>query len=127
LDDKVLSIGLNSLEVIGKESAHVHPKMHTSRFIWRDPLNTYGRLVAVLVLVDHFGILYNGIKASERATGWEALEPVRQAVRDTFGDVWEGVAEGVELRHEPGSPFMTDAFLHERKFLGINSSPAFVR
>ena len=39
----------------------------------------------------------------------------------------ESVACGVRLRHDHGSQFMSDDFQNEIAFLGIASSPAFVR
>jgi putative transposase len=44
-----------------------------------------------------------------------------------FGGFAEGVARGVRLRHDHGSQFMSDGFQAEIAFLGIASSPAFVR
>ena len=38
-----------------------------------------------------------------------------------------GGAEGLRLRHDHGSQFMSDDFQNELAFLGIESSPAFVR
>ena len=37
------------------------------------------------------------------------------------------VATGLALRHDHGSQFMSDTFQTELRFLGITSSPAFVR
>jgi len=39
----------------------------------------------------------------------------------------EGVATGLELRHDHGSQFVADDFQRELAFLGIAPSPAFVR
>jgi hypothetical protein len=41
-----------------------------------------------------------GIDAAKGATRWEALEPVRQAVRRCFGAIHAQAACGLELRHE---------------------------
>ena len=57
----------------------------------------------------------------------EALEPIRQGVRRHFGGFAEGVARGLALRHDHGSQYMADDFQKEICFLGIESSPAFVR
>ncbi|GIU77519.1 MAG: hypothetical protein KatS3mg005_0757 [Bryobacteraceae bacterium] len=62
-----------------------------------------------------------------RGTRFEALEPVRQAVREQFGGFSEGIALSVKLRHDHGSQFMSDDFQREIRFLGLESSPAFVR
>jgi putative transposase len=44
-----------------------------------------------------------GIHASQRADRFEALEPVRQAVREHFGGFAKGAAAGLQLRHDHGS------------------------
>ncbi len=52
---------------------------------------------------------------------------MRQAVREPFGGFAEGITFGVKLRHDYGSQFMSDDFQPEIRFLGMESSPAFVR
>lgn len=83
--------------------------------------------VSVLLTVDHHTAEILGIHAAKRATRWEALEPVRQAVRRCFGGIGEQVAAGVELRHDNGSQYISEDFQDEIAFLGLRSSPAFVR
>ena len=62
-----------------------------------------------------------------RATLCEALEPVCQGVRRHFGGLGATAARGLWLRHDHGSQYMSDHFQKEIAFLGIQSSPAFVR
>src|SRR3982750_981792 len=38
-----------------------------------------------------------------------------------------GIGRGLSIRHDHGSQYMSDAFQQELAFLGIASSPAFVR
>jgi putative transposase len=83
--------------------------------------------VAVFVAVDHCSAEYVGLHAARRATRFEALEPLRQGVRRHFGAFGEGIARGLALRHDHGSQYMADDFQKELRFLGIESSPAFVR
>lgn len=83
--------------------------------------------VAVFVAVDHHSAECVGIHAALRATRFEALEPLRQGVRRHFGAFAKGVARGLALRHDHGSQYMADDFQKELRFLGIESSPAFVR
>jgi putative transposase len=83
--------------------------------------------VAVFVAVDHCSAECVGIHAAQRATRFEALEPLRQGVRRHFGGFGEGIARGLALRHDHGSQYMADDFQKEIAFLGIESSPAFVR
>jgi len=82
---------------------------------------------AVFVAVDHCSAECVGIHAAPRATRFEALEPIRQGVREYFGGFASKVAHGLAVRHDHGSQYMADAFQNELKFLGIASSPAFVR
>lgn len=83
--------------------------------------------VAVFVAVDHHSAECVGIHAALRATRFEALEPLRQGVRRHFGAFAKDIARGLALRHDHGSQYMSDDFQKELRFLGITSSPAFVR
>jgi putative transposase len=82
---------------------------------------------SIFVTVDHSSTECLGIHAARRATRFEALEPLRQAVRFAFGAFGEGIASGLKLRHDHGSQFVADDYQRELAFLGIASSPAFVR
>jgi putative transposase len=81
----------------------------------------------VFIAVDHCSAECVGIHASRRADRFEALEPVRQAVREHFGGFARGAAAGLQLRHDHGSQYVSHDFQAEIRFLGIQSSPAFVR
>jgi transposase InsO family protein len=82
---------------------------------------------AVFVAVDHFSAECVGLHAARHANRFEALEPVRQGVRRHFGGFARGIATGLAVRHDHGSQYMSDDFQTELRFLGIESSPAFVR
>lgn len=82
---------------------------------------------AVFVAVDHCSAECVGIHASHRATRLNALEPIRQAVRNSFGAIGRDVAAGLKIRHDHGSQYMSGDFQKELRFLGATSSPAFVR
>jgi transposase InsO family protein len=83
--------------------------------------------VAVFVAVDHCSAGCVGIHAARRATRFEALEPLRQGVGRHFGAFAKDIAAGLAVRHDHGSQYMADEFQKELRFLGIESSPAFVR
>jgi len=83
--------------------------------------------VTVFIGVDHCTLEGVGIHAAKRATRFEALEPIRQGVRLQFGAVSAGIATGLQVRHDHGSQYMSDDFQAELRFLGVTSSPAFVR
>ena len=82
---------------------------------------------AVFVVVDHCSGECLGVHAARRATRFEALEPLHQAVHHSFGPFGKAVAAGTKLRHDHGSQFVADDFQRELDFLGLESSPAFVR
>jgi putative transposase len=81
----------------------------------------------IFIAVDHYTAECVGIHAARRGTRFEALEPLRQGIQTHFGAYREQVATGLALRHDHGSQFMSDYFQAELRFLGITSSPAFVR
>ena len=81
----------------------------------------------IFLAVDHCTGECIGLHAARRGTRFEALEPIRQGVREQFGGYQTAIAAGLSLRHDHGSQFMSDAFQDELRFLGIRSSPAFVR
>ena len=82
---------------------------------------------AVFVAVDHCSAECVGIHANHRATRHEALEPIRQGVRRSFGAIGRDLAAGLRIRHDHGSQYMSGDFQREIRFLGAESSPAFVR
>ena len=83
--------------------------------------------VTIFAAIDHCTAECVGIHAVKRATRFEALEPIRQGMREYFGQFSENVASGLQLRHDHGSQYMSDDFQNELRFLGVTSSPAFVR
>jgi transposase InsO family protein len=82
---------------------------------------------AVFVAIDHCSADCVGVHAALQANRFEALEPIRQGVRRCFGGFAQGIAAGLAVRHDHGSQYMSGAFQGELRFLGIESSPAFVR
>jgi len=116
----------------------VGPRVHDGTITTERPNQMWGTdatstvtqqdgLVTVFVGVDHCTLEGIGIHAARRATRFEALEPIRQGVRQQFGTFAPGSATGVQVRHDHGSQYMSDDFQAELRFLGITSSPAFVR
>ena len=82
---------------------------------------------AVFVAVDHCSAECVGLHASRSADRFEALEPIRQGVRERFGAFAKDIAHGLALRHDHGSQYVSHHFQSEIRFLGLASSPAFVR
>ena len=83
--------------------------------------------VTVFVAVDHCTTECLGLHAAKKATRFEALEPLRQGVRDYCGGFRSGAASGIRNRHDHGSQYMSDDYQAEIAFLGMKSSPSFVR
>lgn len=83
--------------------------------------------VTVFVAVDHCTTECVGLHAAKKATRFEALEPIRQGVRDYCGGFRAGAAAGIRNRHDHGSQYMSDDYQAEIAFLGMESSPSFVR
>lgn len=99
--------------------------------IWgSDATNTHTDLdgrVTVFAAIDHYTAECVGIHVVKKATRFEALEPIRQGLRTYFSGYSQGVAAGLLLRHDHGSVYMSDDFQNEIRFLGMQSSPSFVR
>ena len=83
--------------------------------------------MTVFAAIDHCTAECVGIYAVKKATRFEALEPIRQGIREYFTGFSAGSAVGLKLRHDHGSVYMSDDFQSEIQFLGIEPSPAFVR
>lgn len=83
--------------------------------------------VMIFAAIDHCTAECVGIHAAIHGDRFEALEPVRQGVREHFGDIAAAVAAGLTMRHDNGSQYTSADFQAELRFLGITSSPAFVR
>jgi putative transposase len=121
-----------------RQPAPVHGNPHNGTIVTQAPNQMWGTdatetftdldgRVSVFAAVDHCTTDCVGMHAVKKATRFEALEPIRQGVREHFGGFSAGIAAGVQLRHDHGSVFMSDDFQAEVQFLGMESSPAFVR
>jgi putative transposase len=118
---------------------HAHgPKAHDGTITTEVPDQMWGMdatscltrrdgVATVFVVVDHCAAECIGLHAARPGTRFEAVEPLRQGVRALFGDYEADIATGLRARHDHGSQYMSDYFQDELKFLGIESSPAFVR
>jgi len=82
---------------------------------------------SIFFAIDHCSLELVGIHAAKRGTRFEALEPLRQGIVDHFGVLGEKAAEGLTIRHDHGSQFISNTYQKELRFLGIKSSPSFVR
>lgn len=85
-----------------------------------------GLLCWVFLVIDHCTAECIGVHASLSGSRFEALEPLRQGVRELKGPIDRDVATGLAIRHDHGSQYMSHAFQEEIRFLGMRSSPAYV-
>ncbi len=114
------------------------PRVHDGRILTDEPDVMWGTDATttatldegsawVFAAVDHCTGEIVGIHASRSGSRFEALEPVNQGVRERFGRVEAGVAAGLALRHDHGTQYMSHAFQAQLAFLGVESSPSYVR
>ena len=61
--------------------------------------------VTVFAAIDHCTAECIGIHTAKKANRFEALDPVRQGVRDLFGAFSPNSAVGLRLRHDNGSVY----------------------
>src|SRR5262245_2395707 len=83
--------------------------------------------VCVFIAVDHCTAECIGVHASKSGNRFEALEPIRQGVREYFGGFAKGSATGLAIRPDHGSAYMSDDVQPELTSLGMTGSPSFVR
>ena len=121
-----------------RQSDPVRTNPHEGTIVTRAPNQMWGTdatatftdvegTITVFAAIDHCTAECVGIHAVKKATRFEALEPIRQGVKQYFGAFSAEVAAGLRLRHDHGSVYMSDDFQTEIKFLGMEPSPAFVR
>jgi putative transposase len=122
-----------------RRGGHAHgPKAHDGTIVTEEPDTMWGTdmtttvttgqgTVHVFVAVDHCTCECVGLHAAKGGNRFEALEPLRQGVREHFGTFEAGVARGLTIRHDHGSNYLSDDFQRELGFLGMASSPSFVR
>jgi putative transposase len=129
----------NALLAAPKARRNLGPRVHDGTITTEMPNVMWGidatgvftareGLASVFFAVDHCTGECIGIHVAPKGgTRFDALEVIRQGVREQFGEFDGGVAEGLSLRHDHGTQFTAHAFQDEIRFLGIESSPSFVR
>ena len=128
----------HDLQAPGKPRRILGPRTHDGTIITLAPDEMWGTDATATMLLDGqqatiFGIYDHctcellGIHAALKADRFEAIVPLHQACRASFGGVGKAIADGLKLRHDNGSQFISRAFQAELRFLGMDSSPSFVR
>ena len=126
--------GLLALHRVGRSEQRAHDGTITATAVdvmWGTDMTETVTLrdgrARVFVAVDHCSGECVGNHAARSGNRFEALEPVRQGVLRHFGRIGKDVAKGPALRHDHGSNYLSRDFQDEIAFLGIESSPSFVR
>jgi putative transposase len=78
------------------------------------------------IAIDHCSLDVPGWHVAKKGNRFAALEPIRQGVRSRWDKFEKDVAAGLKLRHDWGTQYTAEDFQTEIKFLGIESSPAYV-
>ena len=128
----------HDLQAPGKPRRTLGPRTHDGTITTMVPDEMWGTDATATMLLDGqqatiFGIYDHctcellGIHAALKADRYEAIVPLHQACRASFGGVGKAIADGLKLRHDNGSQFISRAFQAELRFLGMDSSPSFVR
>ena len=131
-------MGEHGLQVPQREGRPRGPRAHDGTITTERPEVMWGTdmtttvttaegTATVFVAVDHCNSECIGIHAAPTGDRFEALEPIHQGIREHFDGVQEGSATGLKLRHDHGTAYMSDHFQKQIDFLGIESSPSFVR
>jgi putative transposase len=121
-----------------RQPAPAHSNPHDGTIVTEAPNQMWGTdatatstdedgAVTIFAAIDHCTAECVGIHVVKKATRFEALDPIRQGVKEHFGTFSASCAVGLQLRHDHGSVYMSDDFRNEIQFLGIEPSPAFVR
>ena len=128
----------HGLQAPGKPRHSLGPRVHDGTITTLAPDEMWGTDATATMLLDGqqatiFGIYDHctcellGVHAALEANRYEAIVPLHQACRASFGGVGKAIAAGLKLRHDNGSQFISRAFQAELRFLGMDSSPSFVR
>jgi transposase InsO family protein len=127
--------GLQAPHRVGNDRG---PRVHDGTIIADAPNRMWGTdatqvmtrnegMATVFVAIDHFVGDVVGIHAARPGTRFEALEPIHQGIRAHYGQLTAHIATGLVLRHDHGPQYLSHAFQEELRFLGIESSPSFIK
>jgi len=110
---------------------------HTGTIITEDPNVMWGTDgTKIFTLDDGYVWLFSAVEHwSAECVGWHvvkhgnryaALEPIAMGLHNIHGGLQAGVARGLSLRMDHGTQYLSDHFLNQIRFWGIQASFAFV-
>jgi putative transposase len=82
--------------------------------------------VWVFVAVEHWNAECVGWHVTKHGDRYAALQPISQGVQTQYGSVAADVTRGLRLRMDHGTQYLTDHFINQVRFWGIQPSFAFV-
>jgi len=80
----------------------------------------------LFVAVEHWNAECLGWHVCKQGTRFAALEPMSQGLMATAGSVAADAGRGLSLRMDHGTQYLSDHFLNQLKYWGINPSFAFI-
>lgn len=83
--------------------------------------------VNFLGVLDHWNSECLGWHLCKKGDRHAAIEALRNAVRNSFGQIEQGIARGVTLRPDHGSLFTAEDYRREVKYYGFHLSYSFVK
>lgn len=83
--------------------------------------------VWVFSAVEHWNAECMGWHVTKHGDRFAALEPISQGLTRLYGSLAADVARGLQLRMDHGSQYLSDHFINQVRFWGINPNFAFVR
>ena len=115
-----------------------HPNLHKNTITTDSPNEMWGTdgtkvfttdegWVWVFAAVEHWNAECVGWHVVKHGTRYAALEPIAQGLKKLFGSVEKDVARGLMLRMDHGSQYLSDHFINQIRFWGIQPSFAFVQ
>ena len=113
------------------------PKKHDGKIITLAPNLVWGTdgtrvftledgWVWIFAAVEHWNAECVGWHVCKKGDRYAALQPISMALNNIYGGVQAGVARGLSLRMDHGTQYLSDHFLNQLKFWGINPSFAFI-
>lgn len=113
-------------------------KLHEAKIVTSGPNQMWGTDgVRVFTVEDGWGWIFGSVEHwNAECVGWHvckignrfaALEPISQGLMHLYGSVERGVAQGLSLRMDHGSQYLSDHFQTQIKYWGITPSFGFVQ
>ena len=82
--------------------------------------------VWLFTAVEHWNTECVGWHVVKYGSRYAALEPISMGLREVYGNTLAGVARGLSLRLDHGTQYLSDHFLNQTKYWGIQPSFSFV-